>query len=153
MESGDADTCIDVTLATPDLVPETVRKLLPLLGSDHRPVLIKLLKPQTKLKRKPSGKFNYDTRGDDIVSKLRTDKVARPPSKGPNAISSWLENERVKNAWETKLEASKLYAEAKRSNLCTSMRPQPKRNAKQPGNNFVSPVTPEINQALAKFGS
>ena len=64
---GDSDTSIDITLVSPGLVPETSCTLFPLLGSDYRPILIKL----PKSKQRSPDKLTYDIKDDYVVTKVR----------------------------------------------------------------------------------
>ena len=56
---GDSDSCIDLSIATARAVLDLKWKLLPLMGSDHRPILVHLAKgTANKQPRKVQG-FRY----------------------------------------------------------------------------------------------
>ena len=145
--SGDADSCINITMASADLVPEISWKLL-LLESDHKPALIKLLKPSCQQVREPMDKFKYDVSGVDVISQLRASKT-RQKSTSAQTPQTWLDNKFINKPWENKLAASRSYTDAKRQktgdkNLTrqlNAMKQQPNRYVKKHRITSVSHVT------------
>ena len=110
---GESDTIIDITLVSPGLVSETSWTVLPLLGSDHRPILIKLHKSEQLQKRRSPDKFTYDIKDDDAVSKVRASRL-HPKLNQQENPELWTEDVQVREAWERKLQANKAYVEAKK---------------------------------------
>ena len=118
--AGDTDSCIDLTMATPDAVMYLNWKLLPLMGSDHRPALTCVThqwktKTQSRRPRKP---FRYKVAGKSIVEKCRRsakDRRLQPKQKKEHGKPKWW-NEATELAWNEKMKASKAYTKAKKHN-------------------------------------
>ena len=114
---GDTDSCIDLTLASPDLAPQLIWRLLPLLGSDHKPVLLKIRKPFVN-KPKPSRsrcKFSYDTSEGGVIGFIRSLKTVQNKDREP--VCTWVNCVKVQKAWDAKMRASKEYSKAKKNRL------------------------------------
>ena len=118
---GDTDSCIDITIVSLSMWLETNWKLLPLMGSDHRPALITIKRKKEHLpERKRTQGFRYDSRKQDIVSRMRrvvkVEREGRTSRKQENDKPEWM-TEEVEKIWNSKMEASKSYSLAKKQRL------------------------------------
>ena len=116
---GDSDSCIDLTMVSPLLAMNVKWKTLPLMGSDHKPILIHLVKGGKPQRAKNPPGFQYRTRGSSIVHKVRRqvrEAGSRRPKKPVRQKPRWW-TEEVEETWNEKLSRSREYSAAKSQKL------------------------------------
>ncbi len=116
---GDSDSCIDLTVVTPTVLLELSWKLLPLMGSDHRPAISTVQHSRrNSLRTNWKCGFRYRTGGKAVVNRVRrTIKESRQKLKRKTrARPEWI-TPAVEIAWQKKLTAGKEYTEAKKKQL------------------------------------
>jgi hypothetical protein len=116
--ANDTDSAIDLTFVSPCLATGMAWKLLPLMGSDHRPVLTSIPRPKQEVRRNDKRKntFRYKMKGKSIITQCRREVKERNRQAGVDSRSEkpkWL-NTRVEEAWTAKMKASKDYSKAKK---------------------------------------
>ena len=120
--ASDAHSAIDLSNASPDLAASLKWKLLPLMDSDHRPVLVTIPKPRTidsgRTRLKPA--FQYRKTGKKVIEKCRRAAADRKRlHKKDDAYQDrpkWWTDE-TQAAWDAKMEASKQYCKARKDGL------------------------------------
>ena len=120
--AGDADSCIDLTMVSPGLAPAIDWKLLPLLGSDHRPTMTTIKwhrAGKSPRQHKAAQGFRYIR---SIISAVdRTREKVRERRLASNGVGKkgqppWMTDE-VQELWQQKVDAGKHYVRAKRQQL------------------------------------
>jgi len=151
---GDTDSCVDLTIASAAAMLEIGWKLLPPLGSDHRPVLITIKHGKgaaTKLKPHPG--FKYKSRGKGVIPRARnTAKTARKErTKKRSGNSRAWSNPVVEDAWEGKLKAGKDYIKAKKEGQNQVFIEQKRDTFKQATNEYQSAAEEARQEAWTNF--
>ena len=116
---GDIDSCVDLTISSSSALMDFSWKLLPLMGSDHRPVLVTIRKAGTSpVGKQKSERFQYKDRGKSVVNRCRkqvreSQKLKRIGRDKKYRATPWTTDE-VDLMWNRKMEASKEYLRAKK---------------------------------------
>lgn len=113
--AGDADSSIDLTLVTPSILLDLRWKLLPLMGSDHRPVLLHVMTGQSNQVPARKQRFHYSAKDRTVIGKIRKSvrETRKPSSRSRKQEPAWMTQE-VKDAWCKKMRRSKEYTRSKR---------------------------------------
>ena len=113
--AGDSDSCIDLTIVSLPVLLDVRWKLLPLMGSDHRPALVHISTHHTGREQVRYERFRYKTRGSSITAKLRNEVRQERSKRVKRDVKkpSWMTGE-VEKAWQEKLTASSAFIAAKK---------------------------------------
>ena len=117
---ADSDSCIDLTIVTHEILTEVGWKLLPLMGSDHRPTLTNIKLGRKGEQKRGITRFRYNTRKRNVINNARravkSAKSGRTIKRTERSKPKWLSGG-IEELLNVKMEASKKYTEAKKQKM------------------------------------